>query len=163
MEMISLKTGVLLAGAMRIGTIIGNADQSIQEAFYHVGIEFGKVFQMDDDLLDTYGNQWLFGKFIGGDIAQSKKTYLMLKAMELAKGDQLIELKHWLTAKDFKREEKIAAVTKIYNDLDIKKHTQDERNRHYNNAMNALNNLDVDQDKFKPLYSLLHILSNRDI
>lgn len=163
MEMIELKTGVLLGAALRIGALIGNADTSVQEAFYLVGVEFGKVFQMDDDILDTYGNEWMFGKYIGGDIVQSKKTYLMLKAIELAKGDQLIELKHWLTATDFKREEKIAEVTRIYNELDIRKHTEDERNRHYKSAMNALNNMNTDHDRLKPLYSLLDILSNRDI
>lgn len=114
LEMIRLKTAVLLGGSLKMGAVMGDADAKDAELLYNFGVNLGMAFQLQDDYLDVFGNQDVFGKKIGGDILCNKKTFLLIKAFELAKGDDKKELEGWISAKDFNPEEKISAVRAIY-------------------------------------------------
>ena len=119
MRMIELKTSVLLANAMKIGGYIAGANESQQEALYQYGLHIGLAFQIQDDILDVYGDPKSFGKAIGGDICCNKKTILLLTAMETADPESKAELLQWLMTSD-RNEEKIEAVTKLYNRLGVR-------------------------------------------
>ena len=119
MKMIELKTSVLLANAMRIGGYIAGATNVQQEALYQYGLHIGLAFQIQDDILDVYGDPKTFGKAIGGDICANKKTALLITALETADAETKAELLQWLMDTE-KKEEKIAAVTKIYNRLNVR-------------------------------------------
>ena len=119
MHMIELKTSVLLANAMRIGGYIAGANENQQEALYQYGLHIGLAFQIQDDILDVYGDPKTFGKAIGGDICCAKKTILLLTALESADAETKAELLQWLMTTD-RDAEKIAAVTGIYNRLGVR-------------------------------------------
>lgn len=119
MMMIEKKTSVLLAYAMKIGGYIAGANESQQEALYQYGLHLGLAFQIQDDILDVYGDPKTFGKKIGGDICANKKTFLLLTALESADAESRAELLQWMMATD-RDEEKIAAVTEIYNKLGVR-------------------------------------------
>ena len=119
MKMIELKTSVLLANALRTGGYIAGANEKEQEALYQYGLHIGLAFQIQDDILDVYGNPKTFGKAIGGDICCNKKTLLLLTAMETADAETKAELLQWLITTD-RNEEKIAAVTAIYDRLGVR-------------------------------------------
>jgi geranylgeranyl diphosphate synthase type II len=106
LQMIRLKTSVLLAAALKIGALIGGAEQKDAEFLYEFGINLGLAFQLQDDLLDVYGDVNVFGKKIGGDIVANKKTFMLIKALEIAKGEELSTLKNLLADKNIEREEK---------------------------------------------------------
>lgn len=118
-DMIRLKTSVLLAGACRIGAIMGGADERIAAALYEFAENLGIAFQLQDDWLDVYGDPKVFGKAIGGDILNNKKTYLLITAMSLAEGADKEELDSWLGDSIHFAGEKVAAVTAIYNRLNV--------------------------------------------
>lgn len=118
-HMIRLKTSVLLGCACKIGAIVGNATEEQCEALYNFAIHLGIAFQLQDDLLDVYGDPKVFGKAIGGDILNNKKTFLLINAMQLAEGDDRAELQRWLNADAPFAGEKIAAVTALYNKLGV--------------------------------------------
>ena len=119
LKMIELKTSVLLANAMRIGGYIAGADHSQQEALYQYGLNIGIAFQIQDDILDVYGDPKTFGKAIGGDISCNKKTILLLTALDTSDAESKAELLQWLMATD-QKEEKIAAVTALYNRIGVR-------------------------------------------
>lgn len=119
MEMIRLKTSVLLAGAARIGAIMGDADDAQARAIHDFAINLGLAFQLQDDWLDVYGDPDVFGKAIGGDIMNNKKTYMLINAMQKAEGSDKEELCFWLGNKSAYPGEKIAGVTGIYDRLGI--------------------------------------------
>ena len=119
MKMIELKTSVLLANAMRIGGYIANASPAQQEALYQYGLHIGLAFQIQDDILDVYGDPKTFGKAIGGDICANKKTALLITALETADAETKAELLQWLIGSE-ENEKKIAAVTDIYNRLNVR-------------------------------------------
>ena len=119
MKMIEKKTSVLLANAMRIGGYIAGGTDSQLEALYQFGLHIGLAFQIQDDLLDVYGNPDTFGKAIGGDICSNKRTLLLLTAMETADAESKAELLQWIMTTD-RNEEKIAAVTDIYSRLGVR-------------------------------------------
>ena len=119
MQMIEKKTSVLLAYAMQIGGYIAGADETQLQALYQYGLHIGLAFQIQDDILDVYGDPKTFGKAIGGDICCNKKTILLLTALETADAESKAELLQWLMATD-RNEEKIAAVTKLYNRLNVR-------------------------------------------
>ena len=119
MMMIEKKTSVLLAYAMKIGGYIAGANESQQEALYQYGLHIGLAFQIQDDILDVYGDPKTFGKAIGGDICANKKTFLLLTAMETADAESRAELLQWMMATD-RDEEKIAAVTEIFTRLGVR-------------------------------------------
>lgn len=120
MKMINLKTAVLLAGSLKIGALIAGASESDCENIYQYGRYAGLAFQLQDDLLDTYGNAAVFGKPIGGDIAENKKTFLLINAINLASGSTKKELLEWISKENFDRDEKYNSVKAIYDTLNIK-------------------------------------------
>jgi geranylgeranyl diphosphate synthase, type II len=138
LEMIRLKTAVLIGAALEIGAIVGKAPESDIENIYEFGVNLGIAFQLKDDLLDVFGNQKEFGKMCGGDIAANKKTYLYLKALELANPQQHTELKKYYNANQMQDEDKIAAVKNIFNALQIEGEVSAIMKRYYDAALEAL-------------------------
>lgn len=123
-EMIRLKTSVLLACALKIGAILAEAPVEDADNLYKFGEQIGLAFQLQDDYLDVYGDSKVFGKKIGGDITSNKKTFMLINAFSHANEAQRQELEKWVNAKSFDREEKIAAVTRLYNEIGIDKMAQ---------------------------------------
>ena len=119
MKMIELKTSVLIAHAMRIGGYLAGATAVQQEALYQYGLHIGLAFQIQDDILDVYGDPKTFGKAIGGDICANKKTALLITALETADPESKAELLQWMMGTE-EKEQKIAAVTEIYNRLGVR-------------------------------------------
>jgi geranylgeranyl diphosphate synthase, type II len=111
LDMIRLKTAVLLGFSLRLGAVLAGADPKDAQKLYDFGVNIGIGFQLKDDLLDVYANKSLFGKQVGGDIISNKKTYLLIKALEIADGKPKADLKNWLEKKNFDPEEKVKAVT----------------------------------------------------
>lgn len=142
-EMIRLKTSVLLACALKMGALLADASAEDAENLYKFGEQIGLAFQLQDDFLDVYGDTKVFGKAIGGDIVSNKKTYMLINAFNLATDEQRGELTKWTTAKEFDAKEKIAAVTALYNKIGIDKLAQKkkeyyfEQSRKYLDAVNA--------------------------
>lgn len=120
LEMIRLKTSVLLAASMKMGGILADAPKEDLELLYAYGETMGLAFQLQDDLLDVYADQALFGKKIGGDICCNKKTFLLITAMNLASPELLAEMKAWMEKSDFSAEEKISYFTAVYNKLGVR-------------------------------------------
>ncbi len=160
-EMIRLKTAVLLACSLKVGAILADAPKEDAENLYQFGINIGLSFQLQDDLLDVYGDTETFGKNIGGDILCDKKTFLLINAFRLADEKQLAELNKWIGAKSCKPEEKIAAVTAIYNEIGLKKLSEDKMQEYYNLAMNNLSALKVESSKLDVLKDVVSRLMFR--
>ena len=136
--MIKLKTAVLLGYALELGAILANAGLEQQKALREFGINIGIGFQLKDDLLDAYADPKKFGKQVGGDILANKKTYLLIQALEKAKGKQKQELVDWLEAKKFNKKEKVEAVKSIYNDLHVPQLTERKINQYFNKGFASL-------------------------
>lgn len=151
LEMIRLKTAVLLAGSLKIGAIIGGATPQDAASLYAFGENVGLAFQLQDDLLDVYGDPALFGKNIGGDIVCNKKTYLLIKALELAEGVQRTQLDRWIVKKEFDPQEKIASVTELYNQIGVKKMCEDLMRLYFDKALAALDEVSVPVEKKEQL------------
>lgn len=147
LQMIALKTSVLIACALKTGALIGGADIDNANHIYNFGKNIGLAFQLQDDYLDVYGDSRKFGKQIGGDIVSNKKTFLLIKALKNVTGTLKIELEQWLNAKQFQKAEKIRAVTDIYNQLKVKELSQQKMQEFYNDAMRALQSVTVADDK----------------
>ena len=144
LEMIRLKTAVLLACSLKIGAWIGGADAKDAELLYDFGINIGMAFQLKDDLLDVYGNEATFGKKIGGDILCNKKTYLLIHALENAKGEKATELQKWLKTSDDKlSNEKIKAISSLYNELGVKSICEDKMQFFYSKGIANLEKVSV--------------------
>jgi len=140
MKMIELKTSVLLAYAMKIGGYIAGATPAQQEALYQYGLHIGLAFQIQDDILDVYGDPATFGKTIGGDICCNKKTFLLLTALENANAEDKAELLQWLLTTD-RNEEKIAGVKAIYNRLEVREIGESVMEEHTAQALAQLDKL----------------------
>ncbi len=160
-NMIRLKTSVLLAACLKIGAVAAGATKSQSSALYNVGVNMGLSFQLQDDYLDTFGNVEIFGKNIGGDIRANKKTYLLIKALELAKGEQLQQLKTLISTDEVDSDEKVKLVTQIYKDLDIEQLVRVKIKKYNDLAISELSGLDVDDDKKTFLLQLINKLTNR--
>jgi geranylgeranyl diphosphate synthase type II len=145
-EMIRLKTAVVLGGALKIGALIGGADNKDADLLSAFGEYLGIAFQLQDDILDVYGDPEKFGKQVGGDIISNKKTYLLIKALELAKGNTATELTHILANKDFISEDKVKAVTAIYNSLDIRQQAEKEMQSYADKAFEALDAINLPEE-----------------
>ena len=143
MEMIRLKTAVLIAASIKIGALIGGATDAETEILYNFGINMGLAFQLQDDLLDTYGNEATFGKAIGGDIVENKKTFLLISALENASAPQKREVLKWLDAVSPNREQKIAAVRSIYDQIGVKGLTEKKIAELQKEAMDSLREMDI--------------------
>jgi geranylgeranyl diphosphate synthase type II len=137
-EMIRLKTAVLLGFSLELGAILADAPKADQIALREFGVNIGIGFQLKDDLLDVYADQKKFGKQVGGDIISNKKTFLLIKALEKAKGKQQKELKEWLSAKKFNAKKKVAAITGIYDALDIAELTETKVNQYFEKGFDRL-------------------------
>lgn len=124
LNMIRLKTAVLLGFALQLGGILAGAGRDDVQKLFDFGVNIGVGFQLKDDLLDVFADQAKFGKQVGGDIISNKKTFLLIKALELAKGKDADELQLWLSKKEFDKEEKVKAVKAIYEKLGIKTLTE---------------------------------------
>ncbi len=158
LEMIKLKTAVLLAASLKIGSIIANASYSDSELFYDVGMNMGLAFQLQDDYLDVYGQQKTFGKKIGGDIVSNKKTFLLISALHLANQNQrnrLLTLLH-----ETNSEKKIKEVTALYNELGVDIITKEKIQFYSEKAMSLLDNISV-QKTTSHIKSIILKLINR--
>lgn len=153
-EMIRLKTAVLLAGSLKAGAILANAPEKIAEELYEFGINLGLAFQLRDDWLDTFGDQTTFGKKIGGDILANKKTFLLINALEKASEDQHVELIKWINKTDFNPEVKIREVTEIYNSLGINSLTEKEINIYFEKSIEILDNMQLPDNEKQHLRNL---------
>lgn len=147
-EMIRLKTSVLLACALKIGAILGDASQQDADLLYRFGEQIGLAFQLQDDLLDVYGDPMVFGKAIGGDITSNKKTYMLINAINQANAIQRDELMQWIGARDFDRQEKIAAVTRLYDEIGIRHLCEKRINYYFEQGKQLLEQVNV-SDKRK--------------
>lgn len=147
LKMIELKTAVLLGASLKMGAIIAGTSKSDAKHFYEFGKNIGVAFQLMDDILDVYGNPEKFGKQVGGDILANKKTYLLLKTMELANGALRKELEFCLNSKTLSPENKINRVKSIYNQLKIKEKSIDEMNHFYNTAIAHLDSIEAPKEK----------------
>lgn len=161
-EMIRLKTSVLLACAVKIGAIMAGAPDEDVLNLYKFGEAIGLSFQLQDDFLDVYGNQDIFGKEIGGDIVCNKKTYMLINALNKAEGDDKEALQRWLSAKIFVRKEKVEAVTAIYNKLGIDKMAKAKMEQYYNDAIAFLDKVNVPDDKKQALKQYADIMMKRE-
>jgi len=163
LNMIRLKTAVLLGGSLKMGAIMGDADGEDADALYQFGLNLGMAFQLQDDLLDSFGDEAVFGKKIGGDILCNKKTFLLIKAQELAQGDVKKDLERWISGVDFNEEEKIAAVRKIYEDLKVRDLAELEIDKYFELCLNYLASIKVEESKKEDLSLLVKRLINRSV
>ena len=158
-EMIRLKTSVLLACALKLGAIQAGAPEEDADKLYRFGESLGLSFQLQDDLLDVYGDFKTFGKKIGGDILCNKKTFMLINALRHATSEQRAELESWLMSKSFEPNEKIKAVTELYNQVGVRQMAEERINQYFQIALQSLNAVHLPNERKQPLcdfaYSLL--------
>ncbi|WP_018337973.1 polyprenyl synthetase family protein [Butyricimonas synergistica] len=160
-HMIYLKTAVLLAGSLRHGALLGGAPEHEYNALYDFGGSLGLAFQLQDDYLDVYGEVAEFGKNIGGDIVSNKKTYMLIKALELADPKTKEELWGWIEKKDFDHKEKVEAVTRIYDRLGIKEVAFAAIEKYLAKSREILDKIEVPAERKVDLYEMLDEIGNR--
>ena len=159
--MIRLKTSVLLGCALKTGALIADADDNQADLLYDAGVNMGLAFQLRDDVLDVWGNPETFGKEIGGDIMNNKKTFLLINAMLHAKGDDADELRHWLNDHYVTREDKVAGVTALYERLGVRQLAEDAI-AHYNDlAVAAFNRVKMSDEDKQSFIQLANKLAGR--
>lgn len=162
LEMIRLKTAVLLGCALKTGALIGGAGEEDAQNLYDFGINIGLAFQLKDDLLDVYGDEATFGKKIGGDILCNKKTFLLIHARELAKGNEASELQKWHEITDNKQaNEKIRVITKLYDKLGVKAICEDKMQFFYSKAIANMEKVSVLENNKQELRKLAEKLMFR--
>lgn len=161
-EMITLKTAVLLGCSLKMGAILANAPARDSNLLYDFGINIGLAFQLKDDLLDVYGNPQTFGKNIGGDIVNNKKTFLLIMALKTANKKQHAELTGWISSEKFDPDEKIEAVKNIYNELNLKSISENLIKKYYLAALDGLSSVHVADERKKELTSLSENLLYRE-
>ena len=162
LEMIRLKTAVLLGCALKAGAWIGGAGEEDAQNLYDFGINIGLAFQLKDDLLDVYGDEATFGKKIGGDILCNKKTYLLIHALELAQENDASELQKWLKISgNHLANEKITAVTSLYDQLGVKTICEDKMQYYYSKAIANLQKVSVLENNKQELRNLAEKLMFR--
>lgn len=161
LRMIELKTAVLIAASFKIGAIIGGAEEKDSDLLYEFGRNLGLAFQIQDDLLDIYGEMRLFGKTSGGDIVANKKTFLLVKALETATGMQLKQLKKLISTMNADPDVKVEKVVELYDQLNIKTITENLANDYIARACNLLEKIAVDEKRKKELTLLANSLIGR--
>jgi geranylgeranyl diphosphate synthase type II len=161
-RMIALKTSVLLATCLEMGAIAAGADEKSVQHCYEVGCNIGIAFQLQDDILDTFGEGDKVGKRIGGDIIQNKKTFLILKALELGSADQKAQLNHLMSTPTADPDAKIKAVKEILHELDILRHAQEKKDYFRALAFEHLEALAAPATKKAPLKAIMENLVKRD-
>ncbi|EOZ96800.1 Dimethylallyltransferase [Indibacter alkaliphilus LW1] len=163
LDMIRQKTAVLLGFALQFGAIMAGASEKDSNKLYEFGVNVGIGFQLKDDLLDVYADKAKFGKQVGGDIIANKKTFLLIKAAELAKDESKSTLEHWLEQKEFDKEEKVKAVRKIYDELGIKALTEKKMQEYFDKGLAQLDSIDVPhKDAYQALLQITQDLINRE-
>ena len=150
-EMIRLKTSVLLACALKMGAILADASEEDANNLYKFGEQIGLAFQLQDDFLDVYGDPKVFGKEIGGDITSNKKTYMLINAFNHANAQQREELNRWVSAKDFVRKEKVEAVTRLYDEIGIDKMAQEKIAYYFEQSKKYLDAVQVPAERKEEL------------
>ncbi|WP_421873784.1 polyprenyl synthetase family protein [Marinoscillum sp.] len=145
-NMIRLKTAVLLGFSLELGAMIGGMSAANRKSLYEIGVKMGIGFQLMDDLLDVYADQAKFGKQVGGDIISNKKTFLLIKALELANPNQKAKLVDWISKTDFDASEKVQAVTAIYDEIGIRELTSGLMNQYFDESFNLLESLDAREE-----------------
>lgn len=160
-EMIRLKTSVLLACALKLGAMLAGAPKTDAEILYDFGEQIGLAFQLQDDYLDVYGDFKTFGKRIGGDILCNKKTYMLINAQLLANDSQRKELEYWLTAKDYDEEEKIKSVTHLYDEIGIPQIARKKIEYYYSLAEQSLAKVNLPEEKKSLLWQYAQQMLNR--
>lgn len=163
LEMIRLKTSVLLAASLKVGALLGGASQEDARHLYDFGINLGLAFQLKDDWLDVYGDPKVFGKNIGGDILCKKKTYLLIQALEQASDAQRKELERWLATDSFDPAEKIAAVTRLYDAIGVGALCEEKIQAYTRQAEENLREVGVDATRKLELEKLLETLVSRSV
>lgn len=162
LKMIELKTAALIAASAKIGAILGGADEREAETLYEFGRNLGIAFQIQDDLLDVYGDVKTFGKVSGGDIVADKKTFLFVKAMEIADAKQRRILREQFTQKQESAEDKIKTVTDIYDSLNVKSLTESLADEYIDTSMKFLERVSVSQERKEELRQLASSLVGRN-
>ena len=162
-EMIRLKTSVLLAAALKIGACLAGAPAEEAQKLYDFGVKMGLAFQLQDDWLDVYGDPKVFGKNIGGDILCNKKTYMLITALEQADEDQRKELERWLTTTDFIPAEKISAVTALYNNIGVGKRCEEMVEAYYSDGLAVLDSIALPEERKQALKDFACSLMNRKV
>ena len=160
-EMIRLKTSVLLACATKMGAILADASADDTQNLYKFGEQLGLAFQLQDDLLDVYGDPKVFGKAIGGDITSNKKTYMLINALERADSRQRQELTRWIEATEFDRQEKIAAVIRLYDEIGIRQLCEQKINFYFAECRKCLDRVSVPAERKQPLLDYTLEMMNR--
>lgn len=159
LEMIRLKTAVLLGFSLKLGGLLAGADEEKQRGLYEFGIDLGMSFQLMDDHLDTFGGD-TFGKQIGGDIRSNKKTFLLISALEQASEENKAELQKWLAIAN-QDEEKVVAVTEIYRQSGIEEMSKEKFHGYADQAVSILNGLSGDESVKEILMGYIHQLNQR--
>lgn len=161
-RMITYKTSVLIGAAMQMGAMVANASEKEINAIYNFGLYLGLAFQLQDDYLDTFGNSETFGKQIGGDIIENKKTYLYLKALEICKENEQKELYNLYNSNDL-NEAKVENVTSIFKENNIDKLVKDEIQNYTEKAFEYLKELSISDEKKQVLKNFGLSLMKRTI
>ena len=162
-NMIRLKTSVLLGCALKMGALIADADDHEADVLYQAGVNVGLAFQLRDDVLDVWGDPATFGKEIGGDIMNNKKTYLLISAMQLAQGDDADELRHWLNDPYVTRDDKVAGVTALYERLGVRQLAEDAILRYNEMATSAFSQVKMSDEDKAAFINLANRLAGRKV
>jgi geranylgeranyl diphosphate synthase type II len=162
-EMIRLKTSVLIGLSMELGAILAQQSNLVSNQWYKIGELIGLGFQLKDDLLDVYGDPKKFGKQPGGDILANKKTYLLIRALELAEGETKIELSKWLAMDNPNPELKVLAVTAIYTSLGVKEETEALVQKYFDKAFAQMSALNIVDEKKVGLLKFMNGLVDREV
>ena len=162
-EMIRLKTSVLLAAALKIGACLADAPEEDAQKLYDFGVKMGLAFQLQDDWLDVYGDPKVFGKNIGGDILCNKKTYMLITALEKADARQRELLEMWLNARDYNPAEKVAAVTALYNEIGVGKLCQEKAEALNAEGFAILDSIALPEERKQVLREYACSLLNRNV
>jgi geranylgeranyl diphosphate synthase type II len=161
LNMVELKTAVLLAAALKIGAVIGGAEDRQADLLYEFGRNVGIAFQLQDDMLDVYGDPILFGKMTGNDIVSNKKTVLLVQALHASDGQRRKELLRWLKAEKFDRDEKIQCMKDIYDQLNLESHTTSMVMRYHQQALAMLDDLSCHSERKAVLRQFSEALMDR--
>lgn len=163
LKMIEYKTAVLVGAAMKMGAIVAETSQENADLIYDFGLNLGIAFQLQDDYLDAFGNPETFGKQIGGDIIENKKTYLYLKALEFGNKEDKDQLMHLFSIQPEENLDKIATVKAIFNESGSSKSTQEAIKEYTQKAFETLNKMNISEEKKQILYVFGEKLMNRNV
>ncbi len=161
-EMIRLKTSVLLACAMKIGAILADAPEADADNLYKFGEQIGLAFQLQDDYLDVYGDTKVFGKAIGGDIISNKKTYMLINALAMADERQRETMLHWLNLPDPDPQEKVAAITELYNEIGINRLAIEKIQYYFHESRKYLDAVQVSDERKRELVAFTNEMMKRE-